>query len=172
MQSEAQAKFVPLPEQTGVAAPHASLQPLQFAVVPIGVSQSGLDLSQFAKPLRQTGVEHVDPLQDDSAFATSHESLHLLQLAFVPNGVSQPGVSGEQSPKPCAHAPCTHLPSTQRPAALGKLHLLPQLPQLVGSVLKFRQRPSHLSGAAAVQSDTHENAPAADAHMGFAAVQL
>jgi hypothetical protein len=52
------------------------------------------------------------------------------------------------------HAPITHCPFTQEASALGKLHTIPQAPQLFLSVLVSTHLFPHFVGAVAAQSDT------------------
>jgi hypothetical protein len=69
----------------------------------MGVSQSRLVLSQFAKPALQVGSPHPVVTQGAMAFAKEHVFLpHAPQLSGVSSRDSQPG-SAVQSPYPMSH---------------------------------------------------------------------
>jgi hypothetical protein len=56
--------------------------------------------------------------------------------------VSQPLVALlSQLPKPGSQVPSAHLPAMQVALALAKLHVVPQTPQLSGSVCRFFSQP-------------------------------
>jgi len=117
-----------------------------------------------------TGVLHLVPSQVDVALANEQASLHRLQLVDVPSCVSQPGWA-LQSPKPLLQAPITHLPPTHEAAALGKLHAIPHMPQLLTSVLVSTQVLPHFVGMDAEQSEAQVGLPLALEQSGVGLVQ-
>ena len=96
---------------------------------------------------------HLVPSHDDVALANVQALPQRPQLVEVSSGVSQPAWL-VQSPNPALHAPITHCPFTQEASALGKLHTIPQVPQLFLSVLVSTHLFPHFVGAVAAQSDT------------------
>jgi hypothetical protein len=113
---------------------HVTPQPLQFAVVLSGVSQPLVTVpSQLPKPEEQLPTAHVPLAHDSVEFGYGpHVTPQPPQLVSVVPEVSQPsGPAPLHSRKPELHVPWVHVPAGQLADALGKLHRVPQPPQLL-----------------------------------------
>ena len=127
--------------QVGVppAVEHFVPQALQLLISVLRLTSqplAGLP-SQSAKPALQVPIAHVPLLQVADALANVHlvpQALQLLTSVF--RLTSQPLVGeASQLPKPAEQAPMVQTLLTQLAAALAKVHLVPQAPQLFTSVV-------------------------------------
>src|SRR4029079_6708467 len=99
-------------------------------------------VSQLPKPALQVPSVQLPPGQVSLAFARSHSTPQLPQLAVVVSEVSQPfPVLPSQSPRPGEQPEIPHVPFTQFGVPPVAEQMLPQVPQLVMSVLRVLSQP-------------------------------
>jgi len=87
--------------------------------------------------------EHIDTqLPAEQSIPLPHAWPHVPQLAGCDKSVSQPfDAMPSQSANPALHDAMVQLPMVQFDVAWGRLHTLPQLPQLFGSAPVFTSQP-------------------------------
>jgi hypothetical protein len=112
----------------------ASLQVLQFVLVPSGVSQPASVGEQSAKPVLHEASWQLPVEQSSAPFTMSHGLRQAPQFVSVVSGVSQPfgvGISESQSPKLAAQLTILQLPEAQEALACPSVQAVLHLPQLV-----------------------------------------
>jgi hypothetical protein len=136
-------------EHTGVEAPHAAecvavLQPPQLAGCVMSVSQPfAATPSQSAKPALQDAIAQLDPLQVAVACGVLHTFPHAPQLLGSLIVLTSHPVDAfwSQSANPVLQAATTQCDALHAAVACVRLHAVPQMPQLLGSLARSAQVP-------------------------------
>jgi hypothetical protein len=133
---------VPLHDGVPFTLEHTLPQVPQFCVL-FRLTQAPL---QFPKPALHDATVQVPPVQAAVPFVTLQILPQVPQLfVLLVRLVSQPLLAmPSQLPKPALHEAIVHTPLTQAAVPLAELQVVPQVPQLPGSVAVFTQVPLQL----------------------------
>jgi len=115
-------------------------------------------MSQSAKPALHDAMAQLELLQTGVALGVVHALPQVPQLLrSLVVWISQPfDATLSQSAKPALHEPMAHIELLQAAVALGSVHTLLHVPQLLGSlVVLTHEVPLQSVGVAAGQPDTH-----------------
>lgn len=133
-------------EQVAVALArlHGVPQVPQFDVVVSDVSQpSGLDILQLPQPASQVVSVQLPLAHDSEALGSAQETPHAPQSLVVVVERSQPSAGIPlQSAQPASQAAIAQPPETHISTACGRLHAMPQPPQLFTSLERLTSQPS------------------------------